>query len=257
MAIQRWKLTLEYVGTDFCGWQRQADDIPSIQSELEGALYGFCQQKLTVHVAGRTDAGVHAKGQVVHFDLDYGERELTGYDLLKALNAHLRPKPISVVHAEKVRPDFHARFEAVNKLYVYRIINRPAMLAVDKGLALQFKKPLDSKTMAEAAGFLLGHHDFSTFRDSQCQAKSPMKTLDRLDVIEKEYDGSGGKEICIEAEAKSFLHHQVRNMVGSLLLVGEGKWQGKDLKEALEAKERTAGGPTAPAEGLYLVRVDY
>ncbi len=258
----RWKLTIEYKGTDYCGWQRQEDGVPSVQQAVEDAIYGFCQQRLTIHAAGRTDAGVHARGQVAHFDLEYanqngGERDLTGYDLAKALNAHLRPQPVSIIGAQAAGEEFHARYSAVNKLYLYRIISRPGALALDDGLAWHSRKPLDAAAMHDAAQVLLGHHDFSTFRDSHCQAKSPEKTLDRLDVTAKNYDGSGGVEITVQAEARSFLHHQVRNMVGSLALVGEGKWSKQDLKAALEARDRTRGGQTAPAGGLYLMRVDY
>lgn len=252
----RWKIIIEYQGTDFAGWQRQKD-VPSIQQSIEEALYKFCQQKITLFVAGRTDAGVHALGQVAHFDLDYGERTLDGYDLLKALNYHLQPAPISVVHAEKVPKHFHARYSAINKLYRYRILQRPAFPSMDKGRVWHFKRALDAKTMHDAAQLLLGQHDFTTFRDSQCQAKSPIKTLDRLDVFEREYDAHHGKEIIFETEGRSFLHHQVRNMVGTLTLIGESKWSAQDLQQALEAKDRTKGGMTAPADGLYLVRVDY
>ena len=254
--MTRWKLTIEYKGTDYSGWQRQ-DNVPSIQQAIEEAIQKFCQQDITLHVAGRTDAGVHARGQVAHFDLDYGGRALLGFDLAKALNAHLRPQPISVVSAEEVSEDFHARYGATNKLYRYRIINRSAFPAIDHGLAWHVKKPLDAQGMHLAAQVLVGHHDFTTFRDSQCQAKSPEKTLDRLDVTTREYDAQGGREIIIEAEGLSFLHHQVRNMVGTLALVGEGKWDSDDVKTALAAKDRTRGGPTAPSDGLYLIRVDY
>lgn len=257
MSATRWKLTIEYKGAPFCGWQRQEDGIPSVQQAVEDAIYGFCQQRLTIHVAGRTDAGVHARGQVAHFDLDYGDRPLSGFDLAKALNAHLRPQPVSIIHAEITAPDFHARYSAVNKLYLYRIINRPGALALDDGLAWHCRKPLDAAAMHEAAQILTGHHNFSTFRDAQCQAKSPERTLDRLDITAHDYDGNGGAEIRIETEARSFLHHQVRNMVGSLALVGEGKWTKGDLKAALEARDRTRGGQTAPPDGLYLMRVDY
>lgn len=252
----RWKLTIEYKGTDFFGWQRQPD-VPSIQQCLEEALYKFCQKEIDVTVAGRTDAGVHALGQVVHFDLDYGERALEGFDLLKALNYHLLPAPISVIHAEKVPNDFHARFSATNKLYRYRILRRPAFASMERGLIWHFKRPLNVEAMHEAAQLLLGKHDFTTFRDSQCQAKSPIKTLNRLDVFEKPYDAYGGTEIIFETEGRSFLHHQVRNMVGTLTLVGEGKWKPQDILTALEAKDRTKGGMTAPPDGLYLVRIDY
>lgn len=254
--MTRWKLTIEYKGTDYAGWQRQ-DNAPSVQQAVEEAIYRFCQQEITLHVAGRTDAGVHAKGQVAHCDLDYGRRALSGFDFAKAINAHLRPQPVSVIKAEEAAEDFHARFSAVNKLYQYRIINRSAFPAIDVGLAWHVKKPLDAKAMHEAAQELVGHHDFTTFRDSDCQAKSPEKTLARLDVTSRPYDGVGGVEILIKAESRSFLHHQVRNMAGTLALVGEGKWSHNDVAKALAAKDRTKGGPTAPAEGLYLVRVDY
>lgn len=255
--MTRWKLTIEYKGTDYSGWQRQEAGVPSVQFAIEQAIKKFCQQDITIHVAGRTDAGVHAKGQVAHFDLDYGTRKLEGLDLCKALNAHLRPQPISIVKAEAVPEDFHARFSAKNKLYQYRILNRSAFPAIEQGMIWHFKKPLDVEAMKAGAKFLIGHHDFTTFRDSECQAKSPMKTLDRLDIFTRDFDESGGKEIVIEAEGRSFLHHMVRNMVGTLMLVGEGKWQAADVKIALEALDRTKGGPTAPADGLYLLRVDY
>ncbi len=257
MGLKRWKLTIEYRGTDYSGWQRQEAGIPSIQQAIEDALYAFCQQRLTLHVAGRTDAGVHARGQTAHFDLDYGARALTGMDLCKALNAHLRPQPVGILAAEEVPGDFHARFSAVNKLYTYRIVNRPAPPALDENLCWHVRKDLDVAAMAAAAKHLLGRHDFTTFRDSDCQAKSPEKTLDVLDIETHDYDGCGGREILIHARARSFLHHQVRNMTGSLVMVGEGKWLPNDMKAALEARDRTRGGPTAPPDGLYLVRVGY
>lgn len=256
MTLTRWKLTIEYDGGTFAGWQRQ-ENVPSVQQSVEEAITKFCQQELRLHAAGRTDAGVHARGQVAHVDLDYGDRALSGFELAKALNAHLGDEKVSVVSAEPVHGEFHARFDAKNKLYTYRIINRSARPSIDSGKAWHVKRPLDAAAMREAAKHLIGHHDFTTFRDSECQAKTPMRTLDRLDVESFDYDGQGGVEIRLHAEAKSFLHHQVRNMAGTLALVGEGKWQPADMKAALAARDRTKGGPTAPPEGLYLVRIDY
>lgn len=249
--MKRWKLTIEYDGTDYSGWQRQEGNVPSIQQAIEEAITGFCQQKITIHAAGRTDAGVHATGQVAHFDLDYGERPLSGPDLAKALNAHLRPAPIAIISAEEVAKDFHARHCATNKLYRYLILNRPAPPTFQMRQVWHIKRPLNHKQMHEAAQSLLGHHDFTTFRDSECQAKSAQKTLDRLD-IRREDD-----IISMEVEARSFLHHQVRNFAGTLALVGEGKWTTEDLVNALQARNRTKGGPTAPASGLFLMRIDY
>jgi tRNA pseudouridine38-40 synthase len=250
--MTRWKLTIEYDGAPYSGWQHQ-DHAPSVQNEIEKAITGFCQQQIRIHVAGRTDAGVHARGQVAHFDLDYGDRPLTGFDLAKALNAHLRiaGQPIAILQADIVSDEFHARFSAKNKLYLYRIINRPAPLTLERGKAWQFKRPLDEARMQAAANILLGQHDFTSFRDSECQAKSPVKTLDRFDIKRS------GDVIECEVEGRSFLHHQVRNMVGTLSHVGEGKWTVDDVARALAAKDRTKGGITAPADGLYLMRVDY
>jgi tRNA pseudouridine38-40 synthase len=254
--MTRWKLTIEYKGSDYAGWQRQKDE-PSIQQSIEEAIAGFSNQDVRLHVAGRTDAGVHARGQVAHVDLEAFSRPMEPFEVVKAINAFLRPAPVSVIRAEIVSDDFHARFLASNKLYHYRVIQRSGFLALDRGLAWHAKRPLDLDAMREGASFLLGSHDFTTFRDTDCQAKSPVKTLDRLDVICRDYDGVGGKEITFETEGRSFLHHQVRNMVGTLVLVGAGKWRPADVKRALEARDRTHGGPTAPADGLYLMRVDY
>jgi tRNA pseudouridine38-40 synthase len=254
--MTRWKLTIEYDGGGFSGLQRQEPGVPSVQQAIEDAFFGFCQQRLTLTVAGRTDAGVHARAQVAHVDLDYGERLLSGGDLAKAVNAHLRPQAISVINAEIMPADFHARFSATNKLYTYLILNRPAPPALETGHVWHVRRPLDVDAMNAAAKHLLGHHDFSTFRDTACQAKTPDRTLDRLDVETRDYDG-GGREILIHAEARSFLHHMVRNIVGTLSLVGDHKWTPAQVKEALELRDRTKGGPTAPSDGLYLMRVDY
>ena len=255
--MTRWKLTIEYDGTKYFGWQRQDGDIPSVQQAIEEAIPKFCQQQATLHVAGRTDAGVHAWGQVAHVDLDDFTRPMSGFEVAKAINAHLRPHRISIVEAAPVADDFHARFMAVKKLYRYRIVARSAPLAIEEGLAWHLRRALDAQAMHASAQHLIGQHDFTSFRDAACQAKSPVKTLDRLDVTARDYDGMGGQEILIEAEGRSFLHHQVRNMVGTLVLVGEGKWTPADMKTVLAARDRTKAGQTAPAEGLYLVRVDY
>jgi tRNA pseudouridine38-40 synthase len=254
--MTRWKLTIEYDGRDFAGWQRQ-DHVPSVQQAIEEAIQKFTQEPVTIYVAGRTDSGVHAKGQVAHVDLPEPAKPMRGFEVAKAINALLRPHPVSVIAAEIVPDDFHARFSAKNKLYEYRMINRSGFLALDLGRAWHCKKPLDVAAMREAAQHLIGHHDFSTFRDSECQAKSPMKTLDRAEILTYgDYEGQG-QEIVFATEARSFLHHMVRNMVGSLVMVGEGKWSPQDLKDALEAKDRRKGGVTAPPDGLYLMRVDY
>ncbi len=257
MAVKRWKLTIDYDGAGFSGWQRQGPGVVSVQQSIEDAFRAFCQQDIALHAAGRTDAGVHARGQVAHCDFDYGDRPLTGDQLIRALNAHLRGRPVAVVDAAEAAPDFHARFHAVNKLYTYRIVSRSAPPVLDAERAWHARRALDPDAMRDAAAVLRGRHDFSTFRDSACQAKSPVRTLDRLDVETRAYDPFGGIEILIHAEGRSFLHHQVRNMAGALVLVGEGKWTKDDVRDALDAKDRTRGGPTAPPEGLCLMRVDY
>lgn len=250
--MTRWKLTIEYDGQPYSGWQYQ-DDAPSVQRAIENAITSFCQKEIRIHVAGRTDAGVHAKGQVAHFDLDYGTRALTGHDLAKAINAHLRAgkHTVAIVKAEEEPNEFHARFSAQNKFYLYRIINRSAPLTLERGRAWQVRKDLDVRAMQRAAKYLLGQHDFTSFRASDCQAKSPVKTLDRLDIVRI------GDAVEFAVEGRSFLHHQVRNMVGTLSHVGEGKWTIEDVQKALEARDRAKGGITAPPDGLYLMRVDY
>ena len=256
MTVQRWKLTVEYDGSKFSGWQRQEESgCTTVQQTLEDAIFAFCQQRVTVNAAGRTDAGVHALAQVCHFDLV--DRPIPGLDLQKALTALVRPHAVAIIKAEEASSEFHSRFDAVNKLYTYRMLNRQGEPAVEKGRVWHHRRTLNVDAMREGAHHLLGHHDFTTFRDSDCQAKSPMKTLDRLDIEVVPYDAYGGVEIKFHAQARSFLHHQVRNMVGTLMMVGDNKWSTHDVKTALEARDRRKGGPTAPADGLYLVRVEY
>jgi tRNA pseudouridine38-40 synthase len=251
---QRWKLTIEYDGTNFVGWQRQASDL-SVQGCMEKAFLDFCGEAVTLQVAGRTDSGVHAVGQVAHVDI---ERISTEKEVRDAVNAHLRPHPISIVKAEPVAADFHARFDAVYRVYCYKILmNRWASPAINAHRVWHVGWDLDIAAMHEAAQHLIGKHDFSSFRSSACQANSPIRTLDRLDVSETRHDLSFGRHIEIRAEARSFLHHQIRNIAGTLKLVGEGKWAPDEVKRVLEAKDRTQGGPMAPAAGLYFVRVDY
>lgn len=257
MPAQRWKLIIQYDGTDYSGWQFQPDGVPSIQQSLETAITKFCGQKLRVTAAGRTDAGVHSHGQVGHFDLDYGDRTINGFDLCKAINAHLRPEPIAVVHAEPVSDDFHARFGAKNKLYRYRIVTRSAPPILDRRFVWHIKYALDVDAMREGAQYLIGHHDFTAFRDSNCQSKNPVKTMDRLDIITEIYDDFGGQHIMLELEAQSFLHHQCRNIAGTLVDVGRHKKKPIDVKTILESKDRAKAGMTAPSSGLSLVRIDY
>jgi tRNA pseudouridine38-40 synthase len=243
----RFKLTLEYDGGPYLGWQRAATG-PSVQSTLEDAIEKLTGAESEVIAAGRTDSGVHARGQVAHVDI---EKPFEGWKLVEALNAHLRPAPIAVLDAEAVAPDFHARFDATVRTYLYRIINRRAPLTLEHGQAWRLASPLDASAMHVAARRLLGNHDFTTFRDAHCQAKSPIKTLDRCDVTRV------GAEIQIHCEARSFLHRQVRSMVGTLAEVGFGKMTADGVAAALAAKDRAQCGPVAPADGLYLMRVDY
>ena len=243
----RYKLTLEYDGTPFVGWQTQTVGT-SLQQVLGQAIEKFCGERVAVHGAGRTDARVHARGQVAHIDLD---KHTSGDIICGALNFHLRPHPVAVLHAEAVAPDFHARFSAIGRRYRYRIVNRRAALALDADRAWHVVYPLDVQRMHKAARALIGHHDFSSFRAALCQAKSPIRTLERLDVTRH------GEDIFFDVEARSFLHNQVRIMVGTLKLVGEGKWPPGQVAEALAACRREAAGPTAPPEGLCLEEVRY
>jgi tRNA pseudouridine38-40 synthase len=243
----RWKLIIEYDGSPFVGWQRQ-DNGPSVQAAVEQAILKLTGEVVTIAAAGRTDAGVHAFGQVAHADI---AKEFTPDKMRDALNAHLRPHPVAVLSAEIVADAFHARFEARGRHYLYRIVNRRAPLTFDLAKAWAVQAPLDAEAMHAAAQRLVGYHDFTTFRAAECQAKSPLKTLDRLDV------SRAGEEISVRASARSFLHHQVRSMVGTLKMVGTGKMTANDVAAALAARDRTQCGPVAPPDGLYLVRVDY
>ena len=245
--MHRYKLILEYDGTPFVGWQMQENG-PSVQGALACAIETFSGEVVVPRGAGRTDAGVHALGQTAHMDL---VKDWQPDKIRDALNAQLRPDPISVLACERAREDFDARFSAVARHYLYRIIDRRAPLALERMRAWGVFRPLDAEAMHQAAQALIGNHDFTTFRSTECQAKSPTKTLDRLDVSRH------GEIIRVETSARSFLHNQVRSMVGSLKLVGEGRWRADELRAALEARDRGACGAVAPPQGLYLVKVDY
>jgi tRNA pseudouridine38-40 synthase len=245
--MTRFALTIEYDGTPYMGWQRQAHG-PSVQAAIEEAIAKTSGIEVQLHAAGRTDAGVHALAMRAHFDL---ETELTPFRLMGALNAHLRPAPIAILDCVVVPDDWHARFSCIGRAYEYRIVNRRAPLAVERDRAWQVIQKLDAGAMHDAAQLLVGLHDFTTFRSAHCQSDSPIKTLDRLDVRRE------GEHVFVEAEARSFLHHQVRSMVGSLAAVGTGRWTAADLQAALDAKDRTALAHNAPPEGLYFVRAVY
>ena len=245
--MPRYKLIIEYDGTPFVGWQAQDNGV-SVQGALTAAIAGFAGEPVAVFGAGRTDTGVHALGQVAHIDLG---KDWDSDNVRDAINFHLRPRPIAVLAAEKVAAEFDARFSAVKRHYLYRIINRRADLTLDIDRAWRVPRPLDAAAMHAATQRLIGKHDFTTFRSTECQAKSPVKTLDRLDVTRD------GDEVRVTAAARSFLQHQVRSMVGSLVHVGEGKWSADDLSAALVARDRPRCGQVAPPHGLYLVRVDY
>jgi tRNA pseudouridine38-40 synthase len=245
--MPRYRLTLEYDGGPYAGFQAQSDQ-PTVQGVLERAILGFCGEEVRIHAAGRTDAGVHATGQVIHFDL---ARIATPTTVMNAINAHLGAEPVAVVAASLADPEFHARFSATSRRYLYRILNRPAPPVLERGRVWRIKTPLDHEAMAGAARQLLGPHDFTTFRDAACQAKSPLKTLD-VATVERH-----GQEIHLTFAARSFLHRQVRSMVGSLVEVGRGRWSAADLGGALAARDRAACGPVAPAEGLCLAFVGY
>ena len=245
--MPRYRVTIEYDGRPFCGWQRQADDL-SVQQVLEEAIARFSGETPVTQAAGRTDAGVHALGQVVHFDL---ERDWNPFKVREALNFHTKPHPVAILTADRVDETFEARFSAVARHYEYRILNRRARPGLDAGRVWHVPVPLDAEAMQVAAQLILGKHDFSTFRAAECQAKSPIRTLDIFGVRRE------AEIIVVTAKARSFLHSQVRSMVGSLKLVGDGKWRPADFRAALDAADRSRCGPLAPPDGLYLTKVDY
>lgn len=245
--MARHRLTVEFDGRPFMGWQRQAHG-PSVQQAIEEALSSVTGEKAVLHAAGRTDAGVHGHAMAAHVDI---AKPITSHRLKEALNARLRPAPVAILACETVAGDWHARFSCIGRRYLYRIVNRRAPLTFDAGLAWQVATKLDDETMQAAARFLVGKHDFTTFRSAHCQAQSPVKTLDRLDVRRD------GEIIEIEAVARSFLHHQVRSMVGCLALVGRGKWSADDLSDALAAADRSRLGLNAPPDGLYFMEAIY
>ncbi|RZA12197.1 MAG: tRNA pseudouridine(38-40) synthase TruA [Lysobacteraceae bacterium] len=245
--MTRFALTVEFDGRPFMGWQRQ-DHGPSVQQAIEDAAFAVTGERIACHGAGRTDAGVHAAGMRAHIDV---AREIAAFRLMEALNALLRPNPVAILDCVAVPDDWHARFSCVARHYEYRIVQRRAPLTWEKGLAWRIANPLDAAAMAEGAKRLVGRHDFTTFRSAHCQADSALRTLDRLDVVRT------GERISVFASARSFLHHQVRSMVGCLSLVGQGKWSPDDMTAALEARDRTMLGLNAPSDGLFFQRADY
>ena len=245
--MRRIMITVEYDGGPFVGWQRQINGM-GVQQVLEEAASKMAQQDILVQGAGRTDAGVHATGQTAHLDVP---DKFDANRVQEALNALIGPWPVSVVAANDVDDDIHARFSAISRRYLYRILPRRQPPALDLGRVWHHRQPLDADLMQQGATHLIGHHDFTSFRATQCQAESPVRTLDEVNVV------AVGKEIHVHVQARSFLHHQVRNITGSLALVGAGKWEPNDIATALAAKDRSAAGPTAPAEGLYLTDVFY
>ncbi|MCJ2179601.1 tRNA pseudouridine(38-40) synthase TruA [Novosphingobium album (ex Hu et al. 2023)] len=245
--MTRFALTLEFDGSPFMGLQRQAHG-PSVQQTVEDAAHAVTGEDVRMHAAGRTDTGVHALAMRAHIDV---AKPFTPFRLMEALNARMRPNPVAVTACEAVPDDWHARFSCVGRAYIYRIVNRRAPLTLERGKAWQVAKPLDAEAMHRAAQYLVGRHDFTTFRSVHCQAQSPLKTLDRLDVRRE------GEQILIETEARSYLHHQVRSMTGCLAMVGMGRWREEQVREALEARDRQALGLNAPPDGLYFVRAVY
>lgn len=245
--MTRFRLTIEFDGCPFMGWQRQAHG-PSVQQALEEAITAITQEETQVHAAGRTDAGVHAEAMAAHVDI---ARPITAFRLMEAINAKLRPAPVAVIDCHEVAEDWHARFSCIGRRYIYRIVNRRAPLALDQGRAWRVVQELDAEAMHAAAQLLVGTHDFTTFRSVHCQSASPIKSIDRMTVQRF------GEDIEVDVAARSFLHHQVRSMVGCLVLVGQGKWTNADLKAALDARDRAALGFNAPPDGLYFIEARY
>lgn len=245
--MTRFAITVEFDGRPFMGWQRQKHG-PSVQQAIEDAAFALTGEEVVVHAAGRTDAGVHGRGMRAHLDV---AKDITPFRLMEALNALLRPNPVAILDCVEVPADWHARFTCIARHYEYRIVERRAPLTFEAGLAWRIANQLDSDAMAVGAKRLLGRHDFTTFRSAHCQADSPLRTLDRLDVVRD------GDRISVFASARSFLHHQVRSMVGCLALVGQGKWTPDDMTTALEAKDRNMLGLNAPSDGLYFLSADY
>jgi len=245
--LTRFALTIEYDGRPFAGWQRQSNS-PSVQAAIEAAILAVTGEEVAVHAAGRTDAGVHATAMRAHVDI---VREIAPFRLMEAINAKIRPAPVAILDCAIVADDWHARFSCIGRSYEYRIVLRRAPLTWERGLAWRVPKGLDADAMAAGAARLVGRHDFTTFRSAHCQANSPLRTLDRLEVVRS------GDRLSVFAEARSFLHHQVRSMVGCLALVGQGKWSPDDLADALAARDRTRLGLNAPPDGLFFVGASY
>jgi tRNA pseudouridine38-40 synthase len=249
--MPRYALKVEYHGAPFSGWQRQKD-LPSVQGTIEAALAKLEPGSHTIAAAGRTDAGVHALGQVAHCDMI---KDWDPFRLSEALNFHLKPAPVAIIAAASVADDWHARFSAVERQYLFRVLTRRAPATHDKGQVWQVPHALDIDAIQQAADLLIGRHDFTTFRSTMCQAASPLKTLDELRV--EQVQGLSGSEVHFHVRARSFLHNQVRSFVGTLERVGAGSWEPRDVKDALDARDRAACGPVCPPQGLYLAQVGY
>lgn len=249
--IQRYKLLIEYAGTRYYGWQKQKHHPNTIQEKVETAIYQFSRQAVEVFGSGRTDTGVHALGQVAHFDLDLSKKTYTTEKIQAAINAHLIDEQIAILKVEEAKPDFHARFDAVQRRYEYHILNRKAPPTYNKDIITHIPYPLLLNPMQEAAKLLIGTHDLSSFRAADCQANSPVKTIDEICISQK------GAQITIFVAAKSFLYNQIRNMAGTLIKIGAGKWPVEKMQTILEAKDRCVAGPTAPPNGLFFLEARY